>query len=337
MTDSPLISVIVPVYRVEAYLKCCVDSIRNQTYSNLEIILVDDGSPDNCGALCDEMVLQDSRIRVIHKPNGGLSDARNAGIDIAQGEYLGFVDSDDWIEPGMYEQLLTEALQENVKLVCGGRYDFFEETGEKKVGLCPEHREVVSGEELVRRIFTWQRIDSAAWDKLYHRSLLQTIRYPVGKIVEDVPTTYKIALLAGRAVMLNVPVYNYRHRPGSITTAGISDKVFHFPENTAVVWEHICRDHPSLKREAAYLRQQSLVYSLMMVDQAGKEARKKFHAPCAQCRSALRKMFFWVVTCSVQKPKDLIREMLLMLDLYRPVYRLIRILKRTDRMPKASE
>ena len=121
MGERPLISVIVPVYKVEEFLPKCVASIRGQTYENLEIILVDDGSPDGCGAMCDGYAREDARIKVIHKKNGGLSDARNAGIDIARGEYIGFVDSDDWSEPEMYETLLTTALKENVKLVCGGR------------------------------------------------------------------------------------------------------------------------------------------------------------------------------------------------------------------------
>ena len=104
---EPLISVIVPVYKVEQYLDECVQSIRNQTYTNLEIILVDDGSPDRCPEMCDEYARQDSRIKVIHKPNGGLSSARNAGLDIATGEYVGFVDSDDIVKPNMYETLLS--------------------------------------------------------------------------------------------------------------------------------------------------------------------------------------------------------------------------------------
>ena len=102
---EPLISVIVPVYKVELYLRQCVDSLLAQTYSNLEIILVDDGSPDGCPAICDEYARKDSRVRVIHKPNGGLSDARNVGLDAARGEYIGFIDSDDWVMPDMYEYL----------------------------------------------------------------------------------------------------------------------------------------------------------------------------------------------------------------------------------------
>ncbi|HEY8803664.1 MAG TPA: glycosyltransferase, partial [Clostridium sp.] len=103
--QNPLISIIVPIYKVEVYIRNCVDSILNQTYKNLEIILVDDGSPDNCGNICEEYSSKDKRIKVIHKKNGGLSSARNAGLDIASGEYIGFIDSDDWIEGDMYESL----------------------------------------------------------------------------------------------------------------------------------------------------------------------------------------------------------------------------------------
>ena len=107
--SEPKISVIVPVYKVEPYLRKCLDSIVGQTYQNLEIILVDDGSPDGCGAICDEYAAQDKRVRVIHKANGGVSSARNAGLTAATGEWIGWVDSDDWIEPDMYERMLELA------------------------------------------------------------------------------------------------------------------------------------------------------------------------------------------------------------------------------------
>ena len=118
-----MIAVIVPIYKVEKYLEKCVRSIISQTYKNIEIILVDDGSPDNCGKLADNLAKTDSRIKVVHKVNGGLSSARNAGIDVAQGDYIGFVDSDDTIEPFMYEKLLSLLQKENTKLsVCAVNY-----------------------------------------------------------------------------------------------------------------------------------------------------------------------------------------------------------------------
>ena len=182
MNQSPRISVIVPVYNVEQYLPRCVESILAQTYENLEILLVDDGTKDNCGAICDAYARQDERVKVIHKENGGLSSARNAGIDVSTGEYFSFVDSDDWIEPDMYEKMMALTEKYGVRLVCAGRWDVSSETGEKTPGLCPPKEEVISGEALVRRIFHWENIDSAAWDKLYHKSLFLFFCYPLGVI-----------------------------------------------------------------------------------------------------------------------------------------------------------
>ena len=224
MEQNVLISIIVPVYNVENYLPRCVDSILAQTYRNLEIILVDDGTRDASDKICDAYAARDSRIRVIHKENGGLSSARNAGIEIARGEYLGFVDSDDWIEPEMYELLLEKALQYDVKLVVGGRYDFSSRRNEKTVGLCPEKEEVVTGMELLGRVFTWQGCDSAAWDKLYHRSLFREIRYPVGKLHEDEAVIHEILGLTQKVAWVDEAHYLYRESSNSITTAKFSLK-----------------------------------------------------------------------------------------------------------------
>ena len=180
MAKDILVSVIVPVYQVEKYLARCVDSILNQTYSRLEVILVDDGSRDASGRICDSYAAADPRVRVIHKENGGLSSALNAGIDIAQGDYLEFVDSDDWLEPEAVDILLNEAKTQGVKAVAAGRWDVSARTGEKKKGLCPPRREVISGQEMVRRIFRWENCDSSACDKLFHRSLFRAIRFPLG-------------------------------------------------------------------------------------------------------------------------------------------------------------
>lgn len=143
--EQRVISVIVPIYKVEQYLRQCVDSILNQTHRALEVILVDDGSPDGSGKICDEYAARDSRVRVIHKENGGLSDARNAGIDIARGDYIAFVDSDDWLEPDTYESMLAAMEKYQAKLVCAGRFDNSDETGACTVGLCPEKEELLPG------------------------------------------------------------------------------------------------------------------------------------------------------------------------------------------------
>jgi len=312
-----LVSVIVPVYNVEAYLGRCVDSILAQTYGNLEVILVDDGTKDNCDKLCDAYAAIDTRVRVIHKENGGLSSARNAGIDIARGEYLVFVDSDDWIEPDAVESLLHTALEHGVELAIAGRWDVKAETGEKKLGLCPEKQEVLTAEETIRRIFRWDHCDSASWDKIYHRRLFRQIRFPYGVVCEDVPIMYRIVLDAGRVAFLDKPVYNYFHRPGSITYSKISEKTFHFAKHTAVILPWILEHYPNLEKEARYLRIRSLVYAVQSVDLACPEDRKKFGAMCAAERKNLRREAGFILTCPWLSRKERITFLLLAFGLYR--------------------
>ena len=324
MEQNVLISVIVPVYNVEKYLPKCVDSILNQTYRNLEIILVDDGTPDTSGVICDAYAARDSRVKVIHKENGGLSSARNAGIDIARGEYLGFVDSDDWIEPDTYESLLALALKYSVKLVCGGRYDVDAATGNRTVGLCPKAEDVISGEEMCGRIFLWDQMDSAAVDKLYHRSLFEQIRYPYGKVCEDVPTTYRIALKSGKVALCPKPFYNYYHRENSITTAKLSEKTFHFAQHTKVIYEDICGHHPAIRNQARYLRVRSLIHSIERIEQAGPADRLRFASKRREEQRELRKHLGFLIKSSYFTSKEKIRTVFLAWGLYRIVRSLCR-------------
>ena len=289
MKKEPLISVIVPIYKVERYLRKCVESILGQTYSKLELILVDDGSPDGCGRICDEFAEADSRVKVIHKKNGGLSDARNAGIAIAAGDYFSFIDSDDWIERDAYEAMLAVAEKYDAQLVCAGRYDEEEATGTATVGLCPEKEEFVPAKELVRRIFRWDHLDSAAWDKLYARELFEEIRYPVGRVVEDVPTTYRLVLLAGGGAMLPKPVYHYLHRENSITSASVSEKSFHAVENAALVHEDIAKTIPELEKDARYLLTIAQKYIAQTLDLEEEATRKRFARRHKELRRELRR------------------------------------------------
>lgn len=322
-----LLSVIVPIYKVEDYLPKCVESIRNQTYSNLEIILVDDGSPDGCGAICDEFAKKDSRIRVIHKENGGLSDARNTGIDVAKGDYLAFVDSDDWLEPDAFEAMLALAEKYDAKMVCAGRYNEDGATGTQSKGLCPEKEEFVPGKELVRRIFRWDHLDSAAWDKLYARELFREIRYPVGRVVEDVPTTYHLVLLAGGAAMLPKPVYHYVCRAQSITNAPVSPKSFHGPENAAFVYEDIRTAIPELEPDARYFRTMYQRYIVQELDLADKAARQEYAREHAQYRRALRGQLIFILGYDLFAGRRL-ELMLTALGLFRPAVQAGRWLKK---------
>ena len=164
---QPLISIIVPVYKVEPYLRRCVDSILNQTYRNLEVILVDDGSPDNCGSICDAYAKQDSRVKVIHKENGGLSSARNAGLDVMSGAYVGFVDSDDWIEPHMYESLLKLMEKFDAQMALGGVADEMLYDGTLTTVKISDYGHTPFAENHNNALKRFFQGSWAAWDKLF--------------------------------------------------------------------------------------------------------------------------------------------------------------------------
>lgn len=206
-----LISVIIPVYKVEKYLKKCVDSVINQTYRNLEIFLVDDGSPDNCGDICDEYAAKDSRIKVIHKANGGLSDARNAALDVITGEYVCFVDSDDWIPEKAVEEMLFSLKQFDVKVAIGNM-DNVDENGALSELFAPsKEMKLLRNEE----IFSVLGRPNAC-GKLYSTDLFKTVRYPVGRLYEDVFTWHKILEQIDSVVLTGSVNYYYFIRSGSI-------------------------------------------------------------------------------------------------------------------------
>ena len=215
--NYPLISIVVPVYKVEQYLEKCVESILNQTYKNLEIILVDDGSPDNCGKMCDDYAKKDKRIKVIHKENGGLSDARNAGIKVATGKYIGFVDSDDLIDHTMYMKLYQLLTNTNSDIaVCElSRFSKEEEIKKTKDTNVIEY----SQEKYARCFFKIgsQSIEYYAPTKLYKREIIESDQYPVGLTAEDVYGTYKALLKAKKIVKTTETLYFYRYNNQSIT------------------------------------------------------------------------------------------------------------------------
>ena len=209
------ISVIVPVYKVEAYLDRCVRSIVEQTYRDLEIILVDDGSPDNCGAMCDAWAQKDSRIRVIHKENGGLSDARNAGMAAATGAYIAFVDSDDYIAPDMYRLLLEQMYSDGSDMaVCG--VELIYEDGSPARLLTRQGCRVLNHDEAMEAIVREDWLKQTVWNRLYKAALVRDIAFPVGKFHEDVFWSWQAVCKAEKVSVLDVPYYFYTQRSGSI-------------------------------------------------------------------------------------------------------------------------
>lgn len=269
-----LITVVVPVYNVEKYLKKCIDSIINQTYKNIEIILVDDGSPDNCGKICDEYAKNDQRIKVIHKENGGLSDARNAGIDVATGEYITFVDSDDYIEENCIEFLYDDIIKDNTDMAIGlhiVRYD------DGTVIRKRTKKTILEPKETLKRILYDQGIDLSAWAKLYNIKLFKKVRYPKGRIFEDAATTYKLIDECNKISIDDNVVYNYIIRNDSITNEEFSKNKLQLIDSTKEMTDYIKLKYPDLEKACkrrlmyAYL---STITQLCKADKDYPEIRK---------------------------------------------------------------
>ncbi|WBW98610.1 glycosyltransferase family 2 protein [Oceanirhabdus sp. W0125-5] len=241
------ISIIVPVYNVELYLRKCVDSILNQTIENLEIILVNDGSKDRSGAICDEYKKKDHRVIVIHKENGGLSSARNAGINVATGELIGFIDSDDWIEPDYYEILYDGIIKNNADIsvmhltkVTNHEKIEFETMGKKEWVNFTRHN-------AMERFFGDNFIGYSACNKLYRRKLFEGIRYPEGMIMEDKATTYKLIHKANSVVVNLSCKYHYYLRNDSIMQSNFNRKKFDSLEIHIEQIEFVDRYYPEFK------------------------------------------------------------------------------------------
>lgn len=216
-----MISVIVPVYNVEKYLDKCMQSIVDQTYKNLEIIIVDDGSVDNCPAICDEWAKKDRRIKVVHKKNGGLSSARNAGLDIFTGEYVMFVDSDDWIDKNSAEILLQTAENNNADIVCGSLY--LENTD--GTNLVPQIQNAVyEGEEIVKN-FLLDKIRPEVCSKIYKGELIRQFGFDENlRYAEDLQFNFFLMMKAKKLSIINFSFYHYLLNSGnSITTPYITD------------------------------------------------------------------------------------------------------------------
>lgn len=216
-----LISIIVPVYNVEKYLEECIDSILNQTYKNLEIILVDDGSTDKSGIICEDYAKIDSRIKVIHKKNGGLSDARNVGIDKALGEFIIFVDSDDYIDKDMCQILINYVCEYNVDIVsCNFKKVFDNNIEEDNITYFKEKIKILTKEEVLKEYFVTLAPEIfATWNKLYNRNIFfseKKIRFPLNRLHEDIATTYKLYNESKKIILLNKILYCYRQRSNSI-------------------------------------------------------------------------------------------------------------------------
>lgn len=267
--QRPLISVIIPVYKVEPYLEHCVRTVREQSYRHLEIILVDDGSPDCCGSMCDAYARQDERIRVIHQANAGLSAARNAGLAVARGELVAFVDSDDYVSSEYISCLyqLRERFGADIA-VCG----FFDVRGERitpwrsPVGE-PFAMDAVSA---VQNMLYTHDFDASAWGKLFPRSLFDTVRFPVGKLYEEVETTWRLLLMVQRVAVTREPLYAYVKHEDSIVSGRFSERSLDMLEACQRIYAYAATENPALLPSAT----RKLVYGCFyLLKTLGKEDR----------------------------------------------------------------
>lgn len=225
--NNPLVSVIVPIYNVEQYLKTCIDSIVNQTYSNLEVILVDDGSPDRCPEICDEYAKNDNRIKVIHQKNGGLAHARNVGIANSNGGYLTFVDSDDYVSNDYVECLYKGLIESNADISIAS-FIVFKESEPSSATLEKVPFVEVTKNDYFKEYASIKAEKSmpfiTAWNKLYKKELFDGIKYPKGKLYEDAFTTYKLIEKARKIVYSTTKLYYYRLNPQSILGQSFKEK-----------------------------------------------------------------------------------------------------------------
>lgn len=286
------ISVIVPIYRVEKFLPQCIESVLNQTFTDFELILVDDGSPDRCPAICDEAAERDARVRVIHQANAGLSAARNAGIEAAHGAWLSFVDSDDYIAPHFCEKLYQTAQRTNADCVMCSVQNVDESGKLIDSALMRVADEVKTGREVLRKI---GRDDVTpyltAWNKLYRRKLFNTLRYPAGRQNEDVFVFAELFCQVQRAVCVAEPLYFYRKRIGSIMNSVVTLR------NLDEMWAYVnCFEHLQQDDEESTLKEtEKRVFAKLTgvyyrVTEEDRHSNKMKQAKKAQWNIAMRLM-----------------------------------------------
>lgn len=270
-----LISIIVPVYKVEKYLDRCVESIVNQTYQNLEIILVDDGSPDKCPVMCDAWVKKDSRIKVIHKENGGLSDARNAGMERATGDYLGFVDSDDWIAPEMYEKMMY-AIQKDGSDIVACDVEMVWENGTSSRMLTPHINCVLDKYEAQKALIEESKLKQPVWYKLYRKEIVVGIPFEKEKYHEDVFWSYLAIGKAEKISIIEYLGYFYWQRSESIMGEKYSLKRLDAMEAYCNRYKYMKYNFPSLEKKALCTIWENCIYhGQMALTYLNKEDQEK--------------------------------------------------------------
>lgn len=286
LEDSKMISVIVPIFNVQKYLNKCIDSICNQTYKDLEIILVDDGSIDDSGKICDEYAHKDSRIKVIHKSNGGLSDARNKGLDVASGEFVAFVDGDDYIHPDMYANLLRVMNDSKADIVC---CDYKKVAENEMISADCSKGEYTSYREkdIIRQIWEDNVKTVVQWNKLYKAEIFSKLRYPIGRYHEDSFIIHHILQKCKIYTVVNQELYYYVQRSDSIMSnfkmKRVEDAVDAYKDRIELFTKTGCR-------EGVLVTKKQIVDELMYIIDT--QLRNNNISAARQVQRAYRRYFF---------------------------------------------
>ncbi len=266
MCNEPLVSVIIPIFNVEKYLRRCVNSIIKQTYKTLEIILVNDGSTDNSGKICESYKSSDSRVHVIHKENGGLADARNQGMDIARGDYILFVDSDDWIKKDCIQVLVFYAIRKNADVVIS---KYKNVSSKDVVAQDKKHRTSVLALSQITALsclLYQKKFTTSACGKLYKASVMKKERFPIGKLFEDVVTIFNVIESSERIILIDDVLYYYFERNDSITKSSFDIRKMDYVDACTALYEYVCIHYPQLEKAALSRLVWAEIYVIVHMD-----------------------------------------------------------------------
>ncbi len=298
MDSQILISVIVPVYNVEKFLPRCINSLLRQTYTNLEIILIDDGSTDHCGDICDQYKQMDPRIQVIHKDNGGLAEARNYGLEFAGGRYYSFVDSDDFVSEDYIACLYSLAVRYDAEISCCSYVpttgDFLVESGEHNEKIC-----VFEAKQALESLLYQKEVNTSACGKLFLATLFQEIRFPVGKLYEDVVPIFHLIEKCGRLVQTSAVKYGYFNRSTSIIRSSFSVRKMDYIDNTYQNVVYVSENCPELYKATISRYVWANIHVLLQI-----QDKRKFSAEYKEIRRNLKKYCVMVLTDKNVKTKN---------------------------------
>ena len=319
-----LLSIVIPIFNVEKYLNKCIESVVNQTYQNLEIILVDDGSPDRCPEICDRWKEKDKRIRVIHKQNGGLSDARNQGISTAIGEYIAFVDSDDFIDSNMYEIMIEAAERTGADIATCGRFLYkgkvlgTKHTAPNEILLQPI--------DALKELLCGGLIEEAAWDKVYKKSFFDSVRVPVGQINEDLPIMPLVLEQAKKIVCTGKPFYYYRINEKGITHSQYGAEKRIIIEHIEAVSTYLSHKYPSLNREIRIFKGR-YAYVMLFQFYQNRALLRQYPEDYAVYRNYLVQNWIPLIQSKVITGKQRVEIICMIFNVYTPVWNLIQKIK----------